>query len=842
MTREISLVTLLFVSASPLPALAQQAPAPPSAADSATRPVADEEPVDDEVSGEEIVVVGQKPRGSVVGDIPAENVLDTRDIRATGASSISELLDAVAAQTGSARGRGGGRPVLLLNGQRISGFRELRDLPPEAIERMEILPEEVALKYGYAADQRVVNIVLRRRFNSTSVELRGRAATDGDYLAGQTDGTRLIIRDGQRTSLNARVEGNTSLTENERDIVLQPTPNGVDPRPFRTLAGARQNARVSGTANRTILGNVSATINGEVERDTGATRFGVPTDTLVGDIVDPLARTSVADAVRLGGSLNSQRGRWRLSSTANAEISRIVTRSDQDRPGPIDRNRSRSTRRSLTADATATGPVFALPAGDASATFKVGAASVDLDSRATRAGLISASALGRDSGEASVSLDLPITKRSAGIGRLTANANAGLTHLSDFGTLTSLGAGLNWSPASRLNFITSWTREEGPPSLQQLGDPLLETPGVRFFDFTRGETRFVTALTGGNPNLVADRRQVFKVGGNWQPSEKLDLRLRGEYVRQTIDNPQAGFPAASEALEAAFPDRFQRDGGGNLLRVDLRPVNFDRSRRDTIRYGFDFTKPLKSKPPSAAAIASFRQRFAAQQPPRGTTSTSPPAEGQAPTPPTDGQGAGPRGPGGGGPGGGFGGRGGGRFGGGNGGRLTFSATHTINLVDRVTIAPGLPDLDYLSGEAVGGAGGRSRHQVEVETGYFNNGLGARLTANWRSGTSVDSSAGNLRFSPYADIDLRLFANLGERFDLVAKHPFFRGTSVRLDIDNIFNNRPKVRDPFGATPLSYQPGLIDPIGRTIGITFRKLFIPVRFFQRGGGRNRPGDRHQ
>ena len=86
----------------------------------------------------------------------------------------------------------GGRS-LLLNGQRISGFRELRDLPPEAIERMEILPEEVALKYGYAADQRVVNIVLRRRFNSTSVELRGRGATEGGYVGGRGEAGRLII-------------------------------------------------------------------------------------------------------------------------------------------------------------------------------------------------------------------------------------------------------------------------------------------------------------------------------------------------------------------------------------------------------------------------------------------------------------------------------------------------------------------------------------------------------------------------------------------------------------------------------------------------------------------------
>ena len=853
MSRKSPLFALLLATASPFPAIAQDAPIPPAepaasadAAAESTAEVPASEPVDDaggEDDGEEIVVVGQKPRGSVVGDIPAENTLTSRDIRATGATSISELLDAVASQTGSARGRSGGRPILLLNGQRISGFRELRDLPPEAIERMEILPEEVALKYGYAADQRVVNIVLRRRFNSTSVELRGKAATDGDYLSGTADGTRLTIRDGKRTSLNAHVEGNTALTESDRDITLQPTANGVDPRPFRTLTGASQDVRVSGTANRTILGNVSATVTGEVERTRSQSRFGVPSDTFVGDIVDPLARNSSTDAVRLGGALNTQRGKWRLSSTANAEISRSVTRSDQDIPDPTDRNRSRAIRRSLTADATATGPLFALPAGDASATFKVGAASTDLDSRASRIDVatgvtaVTPSDLGRDSVEGSVSLDLPLAKRASKIGRLSANANAGVQQLSDFGSLTSVGAGLNWSPAQRMTLLTSWTREEGAPSLQQLGDPLLDTPGVRFFDFTRNETVFVTTRTGGNPDLLADRRNVFKVGGNWQPSEKLDLKLRAEYVHQAIANPQASFPAVSQALQDAFPNRFERDPvTGGLLRVDLTPVNFKSSRRDTIRVGFDFTKPLKSKPPSAATIALFRQRFAAQNPPAAA-----PADGQAAAPPApaDAQGAGTRGPG---EGAGFGGRGGGggRFGGRNGGRLTFSLTDTITLVDEVTIADGLPKLDYLSGEAIGGGGGRPRHEVQAETGYYNNGLGARLTGNWRSGTTVDSSAGNLRFSPYADFDLRLFANLGERPDLVARHPFLRGSSVQFNIDNIFNARPKVRDANGVTPFSYQPGLIEPIGRTVGITFRKLFLPARFFQRGGGgRGRPAD---
>ncbi|MFW8696181.1 hypothetical protein, partial [Mesorhizobium japonicum] len=79
---------------------------------------------------------------------------DAAQIQAFGATNIGELVSLLEAQTRSARG---GAPVFLVNGRRISGFREIRGLPPEAIERFDVLPEETALSYGYSADQRVVN-------------------------------------------------------------------------------------------------------------------------------------------------------------------------------------------------------------------------------------------------------------------------------------------------------------------------------------------------------------------------------------------------------------------------------------------------------------------------------------------------------------------------------------------------------------------------------------------------------------------------------------------------------------------------------------------------------------
>ena len=84
----------------------------------------------DEDEAGTIVVTGQRQRGTVIGDIPPENVLDSRDIRATGATSINELLDALAPQTGSGRGRGGGRPVVLVNGRRIRASRKCATFPP----------------------------------------------------------------------------------------------------------------------------------------------------------------------------------------------------------------------------------------------------------------------------------------------------------------------------------------------------------------------------------------------------------------------------------------------------------------------------------------------------------------------------------------------------------------------------------------------------------------------------------------------------------------------------------------------------------------------------------------
>jgi len=769
-------------------------------------------PADELDDGEAIVITGGRMRGSVVGDIPPANILDSRDVRATGATSINELLDALAPQIGSAQGRGGEAPVLLLNGRRISGFRELRDIPTEAIERVEILPEEVALKYGYSPSQKVVNIVLRERFRSAALLGAVKDSTDGGYTGGQADATRLMLgRDG-RTTFNLHAEGNGKLTEVERDIIDDDAADGEQA--ARTLLGSKRLLRGSGTVNRTIWGDVSATLNGELEHQNGRSLLGLGSDSF-----DVLGRDTKDDSAHLGLALNGDKAKWHWSVTGNGDYDRSLTGTDRDDP-LFTRDRARETTLSGDLTAVGNGSIARLPAGDIGVTLRAGANFVDLHSELRSLGSTDSTKLSRTQGNAAVSADLPISRRKRDfdvLGDLTLNSNAEVQQLSDFGTLTRIGAGASWSPVERLDLLASWSQEEGAPTVHQLGDPVIETPEVRIFDFVNGETVLATVTTGGNPDLQADKRRVLKLGGNWQPIKGADLRLRAEYVHSVIDRPVQNIFGPTPAIEAAFPDRFVRDSSGTLIAADLRPVNFDEARKDTLRFGFDFSKPLKSARPSQSVIDQLRAQFRRDRP-GGSEGAGPPPPSPDSGPPPEG-GSGFRGGGRG-----FGGGGGGPFGGSRG-RLTFSLTDTLTLTDKVTIGPGLPPIDYLHGDAAGSGGGTPRHKVEAQAGWANNGLGARLSANLHSGTRVDTStSGTLRFSPLATFDLRLFANFGERPELVLKHPWLRGSSLRFEISNLFNARQKVRDESGAVPLNYQPDLIDPLGRTIMITFRKLFSP------------------
>jgi hypothetical protein len=867
----------------------QQQPAP-----AAQQPAADGQDV---VDLDDVVTTAARARGSVNSDIPPDLVLTPEQIQAYGASNIAELLTYLEPLTRSSRGRGDGPPVFLVNGRRISGFREIRGIPPEAIERMEILPEEVALEYGYRADQRVVNFVLRNNFRSTTAELTGRRPVQGGRSTTEVEGNYLSISGPSRWSMDAEHERSSPLFESERNIIRDPgstpfdltgnvsgAPFGAeidpalsaqvgstvrvnrvpvvpgaptisdfaavagDPRTgdlgaFRTLLAESERSTVRGALKRDLNSTTQATISGSLEDRSSRSFNGLPgvvlalpdgspfspfaDDVLVYRYLDApnaLGRQTDGLTGEVGVVFDGFLGEdWRW--TASGEYQRVETDTLTGRgfsaapfqtrltagdpgadpfgvlaPGDFLRladDTANAVSQQLEAELVLNGDLYDLPAGGISSTFTFGADTRSLDSTSVRSGLTTERSQSRDRFNGQASFSIPIASRRQDVlpalGDLSANFNVGYEELSDFGGLSTLGFGVNWSPIEPLSLSLSFTDENGAPTISQLNDPTIFTPNVPVFDFATGQTVLVTRIDGGNPGLNADNRQVWKAGLNLKPWSETDFRLSSTWTYSLTEDAIASFPTLTPDLEAALPGRFTRDVAGNLISFDARPLNFERFERQDIRSGFNYSRAF------------------------GT-----------PTPPAAGGAGGPVAGGGGGGGppfmrmGGGGGRGGGMQPG--QGRFNLSIYHTWRLQDEILIADGLPLLDLLDGAATGSRGGSPRHEVQAQGGVFRNGMGMFVNANWRGGTRVDGGSGpDISFADQATVNLNVFIDLNARTTWVEKFPWLKGSRVNFGVQNLFDSRPEVTSSAGDVPLNYQSDYLDPQGRVVSLTFRKILF-------------------
>jgi hypothetical protein len=951
--------TALFAQASGTPAPPPAPAQPPRTAPAPQSPPRQAPPAaEDEEDENAITVTGSRRAlpGSVIVDIAPEVTLGPTDVRSYGVNSVSQLLSELAPQTGSGRG---GAPVVLLNGRRISSPREIADVPTEAIQRVEILPEEVALSYGYPADQKVVNIVLRRRFRSITAEGSAGISTAGGGESGSADLNLLRIRGPARLNLDVRYQRSASLLESQRDIIPSPprlpfdfagnvtgaggpgteidpalsalagetvtvagVPDFAGPAPvladfagtanvanvsdisrYRTLRPATDQLAINAVYARPVFGDFTATLNASLQANGSESLSGPPGVSLLLPAANPYSpfgtdvalhryvaeeglRQGVAgETGHAGVTLNGDHAGWHWNFTANYD--RVESRTSTERgvdPFPVQSrvaagdpsldpfgtipaflfgprlvDRARSLSNSGNVQAIANGDLFDLPAGALAATFKLGAAALGFDTESTRAGLTSRADLSREDGNGQVTLNLPITSRrrhfGAAIGDLSANFNFAAHSLSDFGTVTTLGYGMTWRPRDGITLLWSMSDEHGAPTVQQLGNPDVLTPNVPVFDYVNGETVLVTRRDGGNPDLSEDRRRVLSIGFNATVLREPQLNFTANYVRARTDNAISSLPGVTADIQAAFPDRFLRDADGDLVAFDNRPVNFARERREQLRWGVNLSVPLRASAAqrarllaafqAAGGVEALRRQFGDRgggegrrrggraegtAPPGGAASppegSAPPAAGGQPGP----GGFNPFAGGGGRGGGGFGGRGGrGGFGGPGGpgaGRLQFAFYHTWVFQDDILIRPGVPLLDQLDGAAAGSTGGQPRHRIEAQAGFMKNGLGARLSANWQSGTTVRGGTGtapnDLFFSDLATVNLRLFADLAQVGSL-GLHSWARGLRVSLSVNNLFDSRQRVRDAAGNTPLSYQPDYLDPQGRAVLLTVRKLFF-------------------
>lgn len=802
----------------------------------------------------EILVVATRFFGQL--DVPQAPIatFDEAEIQALGATSVADLLTKVAPQTGSGRGRGGGgMPMILVNGQRITNFREMRNYPPEAIKRVEILPEEVALRYGSPPNTRVVNLILKDNFSSRRIEAGTSMPTSGGFSNWNTEATLLKIRKLNRFVVTASTSDTSPLFESERDLIQSSAsiPDvGTDPDPadYRSLIGDSRSfglnaAWTKGLGKDGMKGQV--TLSGEASRTDSLSFSGLNTvlltdpggATALRSLPGPLARDTQTTTVAAGAGYNTSIGRWQFSATVDGTHAETRTLIDRraDTSGlvsaaaagtlpitgplptstPAGQDLATNNSERVESLVTLSGRPLRVPAGLVSTTFKTGITWIDFDSLDQRSALGPVS-LQRFRVQGGVNVAVPLTSRrerfGAGLGDLTLNLSGNWSHLSDFGTVNDWSAGLTWAPTEKLNLTASYIVNQEAPTVSQLGNPLIQTFNVPAYDFSRGETVLVTVIGGGNPLLLREQQRDIKLAVNWTlPIPNSNLVV--EWFRNRSSDVTSNFPLLTPEIEAAFPGRVVRDASGRLVSIDQRPVTFASQESARVRWGFNTSGGIGKQPDASGMMGGAPAA-------RPAGSGGPPPGAGTPRP----AGAPPRM-------GGGGGRGGGGFmgammgGGGPPGRWSLGVYHTVQFENRVTIAPGGPVLDLLEGDAIA-TSGTPRHALEFNGGVFYKGFGSFFQGTWNAPTKLISSGlpgtSDLRFGSTTSVNLFLFAEFSMMPSLTKQVPFLKGAQLSLRIENLLGSVQQVTDGSGLVPLSYQRDYIDPRGRVIGLQFRKSF--------------------
>lgn len=766
-------------------------PSPGNSQSAADRAEEEEEHLDD------ILVTAHRQHGAIASDVPPEVKLNSTAIRALGAADLEEVLEDLAPEIKNGQAETGKNanqvPIVLVNGQRIAGFDTIESLPPEAVRRIEIFPEKVALQYGYRPDQRVVNVVLRTHYRALTVMARDTLAPENwrGIYRGKID----YIRIGPNSHWNIDFDYRHMDPVFSGSTLGGPpgSPGSSDHVPPYTTGAQDDRLTVSGDGTRNF-GTTSAELTGRLQFHSIQSRLGLSAaqggileQEGLSDLINgPLNRidnnVDGQASLTLNGKLEDD---WRWSFIGKLDQSARQVRTSEASKGsefaPIllpspallgqhchgiaASNCSSTTGRDASGDVYLNGNVVPLPAGPITAALRAGVAFSGIhsvssfdQSRVARA---------RDESDAQANLDFPITSRNSPIGKLSVGVNGEARHVSAFGTLSTIGSTIDWSPAERLTILATFSREDQAPTLMQLDEALLATPDLREFDFVNGTTAIVQRLDGGDGALKRERSRIANLRVQFSPFRTTNLQLSAEYTIERMRDPIVNLSAATPEAEAAFPDRFTRSAGGFLTGLDATPLNLARRDRQQLRWGVNYSTPF------------------------GSAWTEKSKSGQAK--PSRSQ-------------------------------LQLAFYHTWRFQDDVVLRDGLPGLNLLGHDLINDRGGTPTHQLELQTTLAMRSWSADINALWQSPTKAfagPSSAQTITFSQGVTLNLRVQINLAEQRWLTRLLPWIHG-NLNLSAENLLGAHLKVHNSLGGTPAAYSENYLNPTGRTFRITLRKRF--------------------
>ncbi len=500
----------------------------------------------------EIVVTAR--RGEAL--VEPETELDEARIGAYGAFTISELLRDLAPLID-------GRdtpPALLINGKRVANSSGIEGFPPEALDRLAILPPEAAARYGYPADQRVVNLVLKPRFASWTLGAMLTLPTAGGRDAETLSANRVAIDGSTYWNAGVRLARARRLLRSERLPLfdqedryknLLPSTHGIDfnagiTRPIGNFSGSLS-IGAAANASRGLLG-----------RD--ANRL----------LQDRQHSRSFNLSTTLGGAIGG------FQTSLSASYARGWSESLFEDRTSLAGRRNSSKSDSWNAQLVVNKTVVVLPAGSLTSNLVIGG---DRSVSRSRSGEGLASEFRRNQLTAQLSLAIPVTSRDTpflgAVGNISADLVGGLDIASDEQRRSRYTAGLNWSPVAALDLRASLSFSEMVLPAELLNAPRTETT-MRLYDYRRQETAALVWILGGNPDLRSGSQRMLSLRATLRPFGSQLATFTTDYQRQVGRGGIAPFPQLAPTTERIFTDRIVRDADGRLVSIDARPISIER--------------------------------------------------------------------------------------------------------------------------------------------------------------------------------------------------------------------------------------------------------------------------
>lgn len=736
----------------------------------------------------DIVVRSKKTSKSIGFDAVLERAFTSVEIGAYGASTVEDLIAALGAQITGPRSQGDAPLLLLLNGRRLPNPRDIAAIPAEAIEKLEVFPEDAATYFGLPADRKVLNIITFDDFTGLFVAGTGSLTTEGGGATAQGEVDLFKINGDARVGFGGSYFGSRDLTEEQRNIV-QPSGSEALAR-FRALLPEIERYSVNGNFARPIGKEISASVTGRFTGERSRGLIGASGASILENVRD-------SNEWELGANLSGEFGDLRLlldiTYAKRSNFSGIAVAGSGSSFDFTDAGNSDFLVR-----LDAAGTIVSLPAGPLNGSVILEGGVSALDSFAFQDGLQIGARRNRDNTGVSANLSIPILSPVSPAGRLSASYGLAFASLSDVDDTRRLNARVDWAPSRALRVSFAFVDEQRPPSLEQLGQPTLRAPNVRTLDFVTGETVDLTFVTGGNPDLLNESERNFQAQFALKPFRLLNLSLNATFLSSRVNDPLAPFPLLTTATTNAFEGRFTRDANGQLTEIDVRPINFSKSVRDQIFWGLSFSRslgPLSDDGQEAEQIFKGVEDAAAANPDDFVFAVSPnsalaqQAENLS-------------------------------------SRIFANVYHTWFTRDEITLAPNTSPLNLRRGDAVDLFGGRRQHRIEFVAGAYKNGLGGRIDLRWDSPTSLTGSAitggESIQFNSLSTLNFNIFVNLQEAFNKDNKSLLLKRSRLTLDVNNAFNQRPVARTDDGLTPIRFQQAYLDPLGRMISLSFRKSF--------------------